>query len=218
MKTMKQSLQEKTYQLIKQRIQDEVYKANEFIDEAAIAKELGCSRTPVREALIKLSQHNFVKIIPKRGIQVVLCDERSVNYLYEARTVVEPAMVRLYGSQIPKSELRTLYNTLLIQEKSNSVEETAITLDEPHNIIRQYCTNPYLNDSFDMVTEQLNRKKVAVGLVAVSGVEHFEDRNLQDHIEIVKRMMDGQFEEAATLLKCHIEFVHQSLQKYWARK
>lgn len=215
---MKQSLQEKTYQLIKQRIQDEIYRANDFIDEGVIANELGCSRTPVREALIKLSQHNFVKIIPKRGIQVVLCDERSVNYLYEARTILEPAMVRLYGSQIPKGELRALYNCLLTQETSNSVEETAITLDEPHNIIRKYCTNPYLNDSFDMVTEQLNRKKVAVGLVAVFGTEHFEDRNLQDHIEIVKRMLDGQFEEAATLLKSHIEFVHQSLQKYWARK
>lgn len=218
MNKVKQSLQEKTYQLIKQRIQDEVYKANEFIDEAEISNELGCSRTPVREALIKLSQHNFVKILPKRGIQVVLCDERSVSYLYETRTIIEPAMVRLYGSQIPKSELQALLDALLAQGSSNSVEETAITLDEPHNIIRHYCTNPYLIDTFDMVTEQLNRKKVAVGLVAVQGVEQFEERNRRDHIEIVEKILNDQFEEAATLLKSHIEFIHLSLQQYWARK
>lgn len=215
---MKQSLQEKTYLLIKQRIQDEVYSANDFIDEAEIARELGCSRTPVREALIKLSQHNFVKIIPKRGIQVVLCDERSVDYLYEARTILEPAMVRLYGAQIPVSELQALHESLLTQEASNSVEESAIILDEPHGIIRKYCTNPYLNDSFDMIIEQLNRRKVAVGLVAVSGVEHFESRNFAEHIDIVRKMIDGQYEEAANLLKDHISFVHQSLQNYWRKK
>ena len=139
---MKQSLQEKTYNLIKQRIQDEFYTANDFIDEAAIAKELGCSRTPVREALIKLSQHNFVKIIPKRGIQVVLCDERSVDYLYEARTILEPAMVRLYSAQIPKDELRSLYDVIMTQGAASSEEEAPIILDEPHHIIRKYCTNP----------------------------------------------------------------------------
>ena len=64
---MNENLKNKAYSVIKERIISCQYKPNSFLNEADLIQEIDASRTPIREALNKLEQEGFVKIIPKKG-------------------------------------------------------------------------------------------------------------------------------------------------------
>ena len=64
------SLGSRVFQKIRDNILNGTYKENDELRETAIGKELGVSRTPVREALRQLELEGLVTIIPNRGAYV----------------------------------------------------------------------------------------------------------------------------------------------------
>ena len=64
-----------------------------IVNEMALAKELGISRTPVREALLELSSQGLVEILPRKGIRVKYFTERDVNEVCDIRELIELAVV-----------------------------------------------------------------------------------------------------------------------------
>ncbi len=67
----------------------------ERINEVALARELGVSRTPVREALNRLARDGFVRFVPNRGFLARDLSPELVRDLYELRAAIEVAAVRL---------------------------------------------------------------------------------------------------------------------------
>ena len=67
----RRSLVDQAYREIKQRLMGNLYPPNLQILEQDLAVQLGMSRTPVREALIRLEREGLVEIIPRRGMRVV---------------------------------------------------------------------------------------------------------------------------------------------------
>lgn len=61
----------------------------EFLDEAVLAREVGTSRTPVREALHRLQAERFVDLVPRRGAQVRVVTATEMREIYQARFVIE---------------------------------------------------------------------------------------------------------------------------------
>ena len=68
---MKKNASDLAYKFIKARIVEQEYPQDSQLKEIAIAKELGVTRTPVREALIKLAGEGIVRIIHNRGAFVI---------------------------------------------------------------------------------------------------------------------------------------------------
>ena len=65
--------------IIKENIVTMELKPGSLVSETELAKELGVSRTPVREALIQLGKNGMVETFPQRGTKVSLIDTDSVN-------------------------------------------------------------------------------------------------------------------------------------------
>src|SRR3954453_19488157 len=65
------------------------YPDGTLLSEGEIAKELGMSRTPVREACLQLEAEGLLKLYPKRGALVVAISPREIDELFEARLLVE---------------------------------------------------------------------------------------------------------------------------------
>src|SRR5882757_2651772 len=70
-KAVKESLVDRAYREIRRRILDNEYPPAHQVLEHELAAELGMSRTPVREALIRLKNEKFIQIIPRHGMRVV---------------------------------------------------------------------------------------------------------------------------------------------------
>ncbi len=80
---------ERAYEFAKWAILNAVYRGGEVLTEAALAHELGISRTPVREALLRLEAEGLVHLHPRRGAVVAEFSMREVEDVLEARVLVE---------------------------------------------------------------------------------------------------------------------------------
>jgi DNA-binding GntR family transcriptional regulator len=80
---------QRAYDFAKWAILNAVYPAGEVITVSALAGEIGLSRTPVREALLRLEAEGLVQVVPGRGAVVASFSPEEVEDVLEARILVE---------------------------------------------------------------------------------------------------------------------------------
>lgn len=81
------------------RLVTDGYMPGELIDEEAAARTLGMSRTPVREALLKLETEGMVKVLPRRGIRVVPITRDDMVEVLTLLSSLELTALRLITEQ-----------------------------------------------------------------------------------------------------------------------
>lgn len=87
------SASERAYQVIRNSILEHKHEPGTMLGEAALAADLGMSRTPVRVALARLQDEGWIIIYPKRGALVQGLTERTAAELADARIVLEATSV-----------------------------------------------------------------------------------------------------------------------------
>lgn len=80
---------ERVYEWVKTRILAGGYSGGDLLSEGAVAEDVGVSRTPVREAFIRLEHEGLMRLYPKRGALVVPVSAAEVADVLEARLVIE---------------------------------------------------------------------------------------------------------------------------------
>lgn len=99
---------EKVYEHIKSSILSGHLNPGEKLTEEHLAKRLGVSRTPVREALHKLESEGLIKIRKKRGFIVSRDSREEVEELFELRSILEGYALRVISEGISEVILRQL--------------------------------------------------------------------------------------------------------------
>lgn len=89
------SLGDRVYHALKRDIITGVFRSGEALSEQLLAKRYKGSRTPVREAAVRLQQENLLRIVPNRGYFVSHLTLNEVNELYEFRAALEGACAEL---------------------------------------------------------------------------------------------------------------------------
>lgn len=89
------SYTETAYQEIRRRILDNEMPAGFQITEQDVAKLLNMSRTPTREALLRLAQEGLIEIWPRHGMKVRYISVNDLREIYEILTALEAAAVGL---------------------------------------------------------------------------------------------------------------------------
>ena len=82
-------LQEEAYTHIKEQILSGALREELIYSETKIAAMIGISRTPVKDALVRLSQERLVDILPSRGFRLHRMSEADIWDTYQVRTAVE---------------------------------------------------------------------------------------------------------------------------------
>ncbi|MFQ6067578.1 MAG: GntR family transcriptional regulator, partial [bacterium] len=105
-------LSEVVYTTIKQRLisQRESISSGVKLQEDQLARELGVSRTPVREAIHKLEKDGLVHIIPWRGAFVRTISSRDVREIFDIRGALESLVVRSFLPCLNKKKLMKMRN------------------------------------------------------------------------------------------------------------
>jgi DNA-binding GntR family transcriptional regulator len=80
---------ERAYAYTKQRVLDATYAGGDLLTEGEVADALGISRTPVREAFLRLEGEGLLRLYPKRGALVVPVSAAEVEAVMETRLLVE---------------------------------------------------------------------------------------------------------------------------------
>ena len=116
LETDDRSLRIRVFNAIENAILSGEYKDGESLNELRISKELGVSRTPVREALMQLELEGLVNNIPNKGAVVVGVSEQDTRDIYEIRVRIEGLASRLCTEKITEDELRALEKIVDLQE------------------------------------------------------------------------------------------------------
>src|SRR5918995_3262812 len=80
---------DRAYTFTKRRVLDATYAGGDLLTEGEVAEALGMSRTPVREAFLRLEGEGLLRLYPKRGALVVPVSAQEVEAVMETRALVE---------------------------------------------------------------------------------------------------------------------------------
>src|SRR3989475_10490674 len=83
------TLGERVYQQLRQEIIHGVFQSGEAINEKVLARKYRGSRTPVREAVMRLQQENLLRLVPNKGYFVSHLTIHELNEMYEYRSELE---------------------------------------------------------------------------------------------------------------------------------
>ena len=108
---------DRAYEWVRERIAAGKYPSGFHLREEHIASQAGLSRTPVREALRRLSAEHFVEFVPNRGAYVSTWTKDDVDDILSLRCMLEAYAARRAATRISGTQLNSLENTVASLEK-----------------------------------------------------------------------------------------------------
>lgn len=108
-KRPKESRTEAVYREIKRRILENEYSPGHHALELGLANEFGVSRTPLREALVRLENEGLVEIIPRHGMRVLPMSAEDMLEIYQIMTSLETLAVGIIAERgLREADLKAL--------------------------------------------------------------------------------------------------------------
>ena len=98
----------KVYEILKDRIVSNELRPQAYLNEQAICRDLGVSKTPVREALQQLEHNRLVIIVPSKGCFVANITIDRIREIFEIRAILECAAARLAAGLPNRKDFSTL--------------------------------------------------------------------------------------------------------------
>ncbi|WP_085833933.1 GntR family transcriptional regulator [Clostridium merdae] len=195
------SLKEKAYRLIKEKIINCEYMPSSFLVENELMEQVGASRTPIREALNKLEQENLVRILPKKG--VVVCDIvlGDINKIFEVRELVEPYIIRNYAANISREVLLAVKKKITVIEMAGERTTVYAADNDLHQMLISASNNAYFSELMSRIYAQNHRIRILSG----QKIEHRIQETHEEHMLIFSYLLDEKYEEAAEAMKEHLQ-------------
>ena len=191
------------YDLIRTAILEGRYPPDFHLREAAIATEIGVSRTPVREALRRLAADGYVIFRPNQGAFVTAWSDESFFELISLRAELAGLAARGAATRIPQEEVGALASVVEAMAKIKS--DPQVTIDQQtslnlqfHDIVFRNCGNRWV--------EMILRQTSHVSNVQRAYYSYTQDdwlRGISRYNEVVEAMRTADGEWAATVLKSH---------------
>jgi DNA-binding GntR family transcriptional regulator len=118
------SLVDRAYAEIKRRVFANEYPAGFQALEQEVARQLGMSRTPVHEALIRLENEGLIELVPRRGMRVLPLSPLDMSEICQVLTCLEAMAAELLARRHPPpSELRPLAEAIDRMERALEVDD-----------------------------------------------------------------------------------------------
>ncbi|MDR3434838.1 MAG: GntR family transcriptional regulator [Rouxiella aceris] len=197
---------EKVYEKVKLLAIDYHFRPGERVNEVELAGQLGVSRTPVREALNRLSKDGFMSFVPNRGFYARDITPEGVRELYEVRMVIEQATFRFACQRASDEEIAA--TTAIweeVSQKQQDVSEisdwsTIAQADERfHMEIAHISKNSQLYDMLDSLNS-LIRFFRRIDLETPSR----RNNAYLEHVEIISALRQRDVQKGMSLIERHV--------------
>lgn len=172
------SLRGKVFHKLREDILNGRYEENEELKEVAIGKELGVSRTPVREAFRQLELEGLIQIIPNKGAYVTGITPKDVHDIYMIRSSLEGMCARLATENITDEQLEELEENVYLaafHAEKGHMEQMAELDNRFHHILYEACGSKMLENllqDFHQYVIRIRRKTLSTSRGKTSNEEH----------------------------------------------
>lgn len=196
------SVAERAYVFAKERILDGRYTGGDLISEGDVAASVGVSRTPVREAFLRLETEGLLRLYPKRGALVVPVSAAEVESVMETRLLVEQfAVAKVIRSQTnlesrPHEAIARQRELAAVGDERNFVEADR----EFHRIFVAAAGNPILLQLHDSLRDRQSRMMLAALARDADRLREV----LEEHLAIADAVETGDAEVTRRLVDEHL--------------
>lgn len=202
---VKGTLADRTYDILKKAIIQMELMPGDSITEETISQQLGVSRTPVRDALSRLSRESLVEINQGKGSWVAKLTEREVRNLFHVRRALECLAVQLAVENFNDENRRILRDILECQREDregafSDPRRFSASDVEFHMTIGEIGENEYLVRQLRLILDNCTRYTIAFS----SKVLPMSSYSYHDHIEILEYIEKKDCERAKKAMWDHI--------------
>ncbi len=196
-----QTIVGKIYTELKEKIINQQIKLNQRISIKEIAEDFGISQTPIREALNRLIKDELVEYKLRRGYYVIRLSCKDLEEIYDLRKLIE--VYALEQGMMRETLDKDLFQRYL--QDSIEMQKEAI---EPKKPLKYCIADRELHLS--IVKSSLNEKLYKIYMrmypfVSISQqLDPLYERSLNEHILLIKAILDKNILEAKKILKTHI--------------
>lgn len=199
------STREHVYHLLREQILELQLEPGASLSEKEISEKFQVSRTPVREAFLKLSQEGLLEVYPQKGTFVSLIDLGLVEEARFMREQLEKAVIRLACERFPEDKLISLEMNLKMQEMCEKQQDyqKLFELDEDfHRTIFQGCNKERIWLAMQPMNTHLNR----IRILRLTSNYNWNDI-LSQHTEIFNAIKDQSPERGVKIMQDHLTLV-----------
>jgi len=203
LKEKQTSLVGKAYESIKEQILELDLMPGQIISDFTLHKEMGMSRTPIKQALMQLKSDGLIVERDGRGYEIRRITEEDVIDLFDAREGIERTALKIAMergiSQETLSELMCL-NTSLSNADSQGDYRKVFDIDsEIHVKLIEAAKNVRLIEYYEMIILQLRRMRL---------LTYFEktlpEQAATAHLQLLRAIIENDFNTALEILSSHI--------------
>lgn len=198
-------LQDRAYARIKALIQDGSFPAGSFLSERQLAAQLKMSKTPVKNALVRLEMEGFVAISPQQGVVVREFSVREVVDILDLRMALEPYVVRRTAGALTEQQAAALRANVKAQEAAAKSGDTAelTRLDADfHVLLCSFAGNAEIAQVMSRLRDKLHRLILDV----MKRTPGRPASAVAEHAAIAEAVIKGGGERAAALMEKHLEY------------
>ncbi|WP_459617049.1 GntR family transcriptional regulator [Bordetella sp. 2513F-2] len=174
----------------------------ERVNELELARQLGVSRTPVREALSRIAAEGFLVPTPNRGYTVRPLDARQILQLYEYRATVELGVVRLACERASDDALRELAEFADQTRDEPESDAQAIRLLWRDEAFHERLAALAGNEEFLRSVKSINER---IRFARWLDLKTRRSLTRNDHPEIMRALLARDLDGAQALMRKHIE-------------
>jgi GntR family transcriptional regulator, rspAB operon transcriptional repressor len=177
-----------------------------IFNENDVAKTLGVSRTPVREAVLKLANEGYLTIIPRKGTIVSNISFNDVKEVYELRYMLEPEIAYKAAGLMDKElciKWKEYFTSLL--NKKDAILPFETEEDDVDKLFHLSITNSLNNKLINKEIDHLMDLSQRIRYLSNRQNEQRYLSSLQEHIAIIDAIMDGNKDKAMLMMKEHLK-------------
>ncbi|MER6559505.1 GntR family transcriptional regulator [Streptomyces sp. NPDC001027] len=193
---------DRVYAHVKQGVLDRRYQGGALLTEGELAEAVGVSRTPVREALLRLEVEGLIKLYPKKGALVLPVSAQEIADVVETRLLVEEHAARK-AVPAPAALIERLEELLERQREQTAVGDlaaAAVTDRCFHAEIVRSGGNEILSRLYD----QLRDRQLRMGVAVLHSHPDRLAKSLAEHEELLWALRSGDADAAVRIVHRHI--------------
>lgn len=196
------SATERAFQHVRAGVLDQTYPSGSLLTEGEVAAAVGVSRTPVREALLRLEAQGLLRLYPKRGALVLPVSAREMDDVFEARELVEGFAARKVW-KTRKAVLPQL-DDLLAAMAAARTRGDASALSGADRDFHAAIVRAAGNDVLVRLYDGLRDRQTCMGVAAAGLSPGWMDRAVAEHTAIVAALRTGTPASLRSLVQEHI--------------
>ncbi len=174
-------LADEAYQQILSAIRSGTIGDDDRLVQERLAADLQISRTPIREALLRLEQDGILDSSPRGGFVIHRITHHEVKEIFQARAAIEGQAARILAVENDTQKIALLRDTIAKEENISS-KTLESYIDANRNIHRMFmvqCDNRYMLEMFDKLW---NRGMAFYMFAAIENIDL--SKSLGNHMEL----------------------------------